>query len=103
MKPLELVYWTRFVTGVIAAVVCIGYVLALNGSPTSTSIPDTGVIFNSISLAIIVYVLSYYIIKARFKDKVAKTQKLFTTGIGIHFLAWIVLYALFYTWLYHVV
>jgi len=100
MKPLELVYWIRFVTGVIAAVVCIGYVLALNGSPTPHSIPDTGVIFNSISLAIIVYVLSYYIVKTKFKDKVTKTQKLFTTGIGIYFLAWIVCYALFYTWLY---
>jgi hypothetical protein len=100
MKPLELVYWIRFVTGVMAAVVCIVYVLALNGSPTPNSLPDTGVIFNSISLAIIVYVLSYYIVKAKFKDKVAKTQKLFTTGIGIYFLGWIVCYALFYTWLY---
>jgi hypothetical protein len=44
--------------------------------------------------------LSYYIIKAKFKDKVAKTQKLFTTGIGIYFLAWIVFYALFYTMFY---
>jgi hypothetical protein len=87
-------------TGVIAALVCIGYVMALNGSPMPSSLPDTGVIFNSISLAIIVYVLSYYILKARLKDKVTKTQKLFTTGIGIHFLAWIVFYALFYTLFY---
>jgi hypothetical protein len=100
MKPLELVYWSRLVTGVIAALVCIGYVLAVNGAPTSTSFPDSGVVFNSISLAIVIYVLSYYILKSRFKDRVAKTQKLFTTGIGIHFLAWIVCYALFYTWLY---
>ena len=100
MKPLELVYWSRFLTGVLSAIACIGYVMVLNGSPSSGSLPDTGVIFNSISLAIIVYILSYYILKARFKDKVAKTQKLFTTGIGIHFLAWIVFYALFYTWFY---
>jgi hypothetical protein len=100
MKPLELVYWTRFGTGVLAAVVCIAYVLALNGSPTGASLPDTGVVFNSISLAIIVYVLSYYILRAKFKDQVAKTQKLFTTGIGIYFLAWLVFYALFYTWFY---
>jgi hypothetical protein len=100
MKPLELVYWARFATGVTAAVVCITYVLALNGSPKPSSLPDAGVIFNSISIAIIVYALSYYIIKAKFKDKVAKTQKLFTTGIGIYFLAWIVFYALFYTMFY---
>jgi hypothetical protein len=100
MKPLELVYWARFATGVLAAVVCIAYVLALNGSPSHSSLPDAGVVFNSISLAIIVYVLSYYIIKAKFRDKVVKTQKLFTTGIGIYFLAWLVFYALFYTWFY---
>jgi hypothetical protein len=100
MKPLELVYWARFAAGLLAAVLCMAYVLALNGAPTKTSLPNTGVVFNSISLAIIVYVLSYYILKARFKDKVAKTQKLFTTGIGIHFLAWLVFYALFYTMSY---
>ena len=100
MKPLELVYWARFGTGVIAAVACITYVLALNGSPTPGSLPDAGVVFNSISIAIIVYAVSYYIIKVKFRDKVAKTQKLFTTGIGIYFLAWLVFYALFYTWFY---
>ncbi len=53
--------------------------------------------FNSASLAIIVYVLSYYFIKSRFALKVQKPQKLLTTGIGIYFLAWIVFWALFYT------
>lgn len=98
MKPLELVYWSRLVTGVIAALVCIGYVLAVYGQPGP--LLDYGILFNSLSLSIIVYVLSYYIIKLRLQDKVTKTQKLLTTGIGIHFLAWIVIYALFYTWLY---
>jgi hypothetical protein len=100
MKPLEIVYWARLAAGLMAALVCIGYVLALNGPPTAHSFPDYGVVFNSISLAIIVYVLSYYVVKAKFKDKVVKTQKLFTTGIGIYFLAWIVFYALFYTMFY---
>jgi hypothetical protein len=100
MKPLELVYWIRLVTGVIAAFVCIGYVSLTTGSPTLDSLRSTDVVFYSISLAIVVYVLSYYILKARFKDRVAKTQKLFTTGIGVYFLAWIVCFALFYTWLY---
>jgi hypothetical protein len=100
MKPLELVYWVRFVTGIVAAIVCIVYVMAINGSPTPKSIPDTGVVFNSISLAIIIYILTYYLLKPRLKDKVVKTQKLFTTGIGIYFLAWIVFYALLYTWLF---
>lgn len=52
---------------------------------------------NSMSLAIIVYLLSYYYIKSKFKLKVQKPQKLFTAGIGIFFLAWIVFWALLYT------
>jgi len=98
MKPLEKVYYLRFLTGVLAAILSIVYVLIAYGAPKSTL--DYGVLFNSLSLSIIVYVLSYYILKIKFKDKVAKVQKLFTTGIGIHFLAWIVFYVLFYTWLY---
>ena len=98
MRPLEKVYYLRFLTGVLAAVLSIGYVLIVYGAPRPTL--DYGVLFNSVSLSIIIYVLSYYIFKFRFKDKVAKVQKLFTTGIGIHFLAWIVFYVLFYTWLY---
>jgi hypothetical protein len=98
MRTLEKVYYLRFLTGVLAAVLSIGYVLIVYGAPSSAL--DYGVLFNSLSLSIIVYVLSYYILKMKLKDKVAKVQKLFTTGIGIHFLAWIVFYVLFYTWLY---
>ena len=100
MKTLELVYWIRLVTGIIAALVCIGYVSLTANSAAPESLRSTDVVFYSMSLAMVVYVLSYYILKARFKDKVAKTQKLFTTGIGVYFLAWIVCFALFYTWLY---
>ncbi len=98
MRPLEKVYWLRLLTGFLAAVLCIVYILALYGRPNVTL--NSGILFNSVSLSIIVYLLSYYIFKARFKDQVAKTSKLMTTGIGVHFLAWVVFFVLFYTWLY---
>jgi len=41
--------------------------------------------------------LSYYALKPRFKDKVAKPSKILTTGIGVYFLSWIVFYVLLYT------
>jgi hypothetical protein len=56
-----------------------------------------GLFFNSVSIAIIVYLLSYYAVKPKFKDKVTKISKLLTTGIGVYFLSWIVLYVLLYT------
>lgn len=99
MRPLEKVYYLRFLTGVLAAILSIGYVLIFYGAPNK-DLDYSKVLLNGVSFSIIIYVLSYYILKISFKDKVAKVQKLFTTGIGIHFLAWIVFYVLFYTWLY---
>jgi hypothetical protein len=94
MKPLEMVYWLRLGFGILAALVSLGVGLATN-SISKTQIPST--FFNSASLAIIVYVLSYYYVKSRFALKVQKPQKLVTTGIGIYFLSWIVFWALFLT------
>lgn len=98
MKPLELVYLLRLVTGVLAAVLCIGYVVLVRGTPIKILSSDD--FLYSISIAIVVYLFSYYIFKARFKDKVTKIQKLMTTGIGIYFLAWVALYVLLYTLLF---
>jgi len=55
-------------------------------------------LMNGLSLAIITYILSYYIIiKRKFMLKVEKPQKTFTTGIGIYFIAWLVFWILLYT------
>lgn len=100
MRPLETVYWLKFAFGFIAALVCLGYATAALGTPLPEVPPGGGglsLFFNSASIAIVVYVLSYYVVKAGFKGKVAKTSKLLTTGIGIYFLSWIVFYALLYT------
>jgi hypothetical protein len=97
LKPLETVYWLRFGFGILSALICIGYGVAANAiSSTQFSV---NLLLNSVSLAIIVYVLSYYVLKTGFRLKVQKTQKLFTTGIGIYFLAWITFFALLYTML----
>jgi len=86
----------RFGLGLVAAVVCVGYMIGAYGM----SFPQgwaPNIFLNSMSVAIVVYLVSYYIIKAKFKLKVEKTQKLFTTGIGVYFLTWLVFFALFYT------
>jgi hypothetical protein len=92
MKPLETVYWLRFGFGILAALVSLGVELA-----TDTQFLSTAGFFNGASLAIIVYVLSYYLVKFRFMPRVQKPQKLVTTGIGIYILSWITFWILFYT------
>jgi hypothetical protein len=95
MKTLEIIYWLRFALGITAAVMCIGFGLATNTivkqKPTYTTL------LNGVSIALITYLVSYYIIKSKFSLKVEKPQKLVTMGIGIYFVSWIVFWVLLYT------
>jgi hypothetical protein len=94
MKPLETIYWLRLGLGIVAAFVCIGYVLAVGGI-SKTAEPIT--FMNSVTLAILTYLGSYFIIKRRFLTRVEKPTKLITTGIGIYFISWAVFWVLIYT------
>jgi hypothetical protein len=94
MKPLEALYWLRFVLGIVAAIVCIGYGLATN---TISMVSDFNIFMRGLAFAIIVYIISYYLIKPRLLLKVEKPQKILMTGIGIYFLSWLVFWILLYT------
>ena len=95
MKTLELIYWLRLALGITAALICIAYGLTTQ-TISSTSFPfDT--FMNGVSMALVTYLLSYYIIKFKFANKVEKPQKLLTTGIGIYFISWLVFWVLLYT------
>lgn len=95
MKPLEKVYWLRFALGVVAALVCIGFGVATNTIKNNQF--DFSTFIDGVSLTLVVYLISYYAIKSVSIAKVQKPQKLFTTGIGIYLLSWIVFWALLYT------
>ncbi len=96
MKPLETVYWLRFALGFVAALVSIGYG-AVTNTITTKALPLSA-FMNGMSLALIVYLISYYFIKFRFKNEVVeKPRKLVTMGIGAYFLAWMLFWVLLYT------
>jgi uncharacterized SAM-binding protein YcdF (DUF218 family) len=95
MKTLETIYWLRFALGITSALLCIGYGLATNTIVKTDFTSNT--IMTGVSIALITYLISYYIIKSKFLLKVEKPQKLITTGIGIYFISWIVFWVLLYT------
>jgi hypothetical protein len=97
MKALTTVYWLRVAFGILAALLCIGYGIATNTITNDVSKFSLTMLLNGISVSLVVYLLSYYVIKAIFITKVEKPQKLFTMGIGIYFLAWMVFWILLYT------
>jgi len=88
LKPLSIVYWSRVCFGILAALIC-----ALGWS--SARLFDS--FLGGLSMAIIVYILTHYVLKWQFVTKVEKPSKVFTTGIGTYFVTWIVAWTLFFT------
>jgi hypothetical protein len=95
MTPLQKIYWLRLALGIAAAFACAGYGIAA-GVISNQEFP-LNVFFNSLSIALIVYIISYYVIKRRFILEVEKPQKLASTGIGVYFISWLVFWVLLYT------
>jgi hypothetical protein len=89
MTLLEKIYWLRLVLGIIAALASTGYTKVVSEVTISTFI-------YGLNIAMIIYLVSYYVLKMKFAYKVAP-PKIFTTGIGIYFLAWLVFWVLLYT------
>jgi len=87
MKPLTIIYWTRFTLGIAA-----GIISAL----LSGLIGDFNLL-NGITIALLIYLVTYYVYKPAFLAKVEKASKIFTTGVGGYFLSWLVMWTLFYT------
>jgi len=87
MKTLTVIYWTRVLLGILAGLIC-AFLNELLGGIS---------ILNGISIALLVYIISYYVYKPLFLPKVEKPSKIFTTGVGAYFLSWIVMFALFFT------
>ncbi len=87
MKPLSFIYWSRAGLGIGTALLT---VLLNILSPGFT-------IYTNISVALLVYIIAYYIYKWRFFALVEKPSKIATQGIGAYFLTWIVALGLFVT------
>lgn len=91
MKPTTIIYWTRACLGVVAALLS-----------TLLSTVDTLSFLNGMSIALLVYIVTYYVYKPIFLTKVEKPTKIFTTGVGAYFLTWIVAWGIFYTLLFKI-
>jgi hypothetical protein len=90
VRPLVLIYWTRLALGIGAAVISALVAVNLDALDFST-------FTTSLTIALLVYLLSYYPLKAKFYNKVEKQSKIMTMGIGIYFIAWIAFFILFYS------
>jgi len=90
LKTLNIIYWIRVCFGILAALICT--LLRLDQA--------TNPLLTGISAGLIVYIVTYYVLKRQFVAKVEKSSKVFSMGIGAYFLTWIVAWTLFSTLLY---
>ncbi|MGB9914184.1 MAG: hypothetical protein ACPLIG_01320 [Candidatus Bathyarchaeales archaeon] len=90
MKPLAIIYWSRLVLGVIAAVIS-AFVATMQDAASLSAF------MNGVTIALLLYLISYYVFKAKFYSKVEKQTKIMTMGIGIYFISWLVFFILTYS------
>jgi ABC-type uncharacterized transport system permease subunit len=91
MTPVVKLYWLRVLLGVIAGL--LSGVLATWVYPASDYTP----LLNSITVALALYVLTYYLVKGKLKTKIEQQSKILSTAIGMYFFTWITCFVLFYT------
>jgi PKD repeat protein len=87
MKTLNVIYICRIGFGILAALVATLVVDLGAGDP----------LINGITIGLAVYMVTYYLLKWQFANKVERPTKILTMGIGIYFLTFIMCWVLFIT------
>jgi len=87
LKTLNVIYCLRIGFGILAALVAALVVNLKAGNP----------LINGITVGLAVYLITYYLLKWQFVNKVEKPTKILTMGIGVYFLTFIFCWVLFIT------
>ena len=90
MKPLVVIYWTRVALSIVAGVISAGVA-------TFFDVFSFNTFLNGVTIALAIYLISYYPIKAKFINKVEKQSKILSMGIFMYFISWLVFFILFYS------
>jgi zinc transporter ZupT len=94
MTPVVQLYWLRVVLGIVAGAITAVLAAVFGGS---NGITDFTTLLNSVTLALLIYFVTYYILRGYYKTKIEKQSKVLSTAIGMYFFAWLSFYVLFYT------
>lgn len=93
MRPLKAIYIMRIGLAVVAAIISTAITI-LRGTLTPG---DYTPFLNSVTIALLVYLVTYYGFKAKYRAEVEKQSKILTQAIGMYFFTWLVTWILMYT------
>jgi hypothetical protein len=99
VEVLAKIYWIRVAIGAIAGLVSTAAVFLFQSMTPSSSIvalisSNYNMLLNGITIALALYLISYYALKAKFATKVEKQSKIMSMGIFIYFFTWLVVWVL---------
>ena len=90
MRPLKAIYLTRIGLAVVAAALSTAITVAFGERGINTFL-------NGVTIALLIYLITYYVFKAKYRTQVEKQSKIMTTAIGMYFFTWLVLWVLMYS------
>jgi hypothetical protein len=85
-----MIYWIRLALSILAAALSAYVATLFDALELSTFL-------NGITIALAIYLVSYYVLKAKFMNKVEKQSKIMSMGIFMYFISWAVFFVLFYS------
>ena len=90
MTPIVQLYWIRVALGVVAGAIsgAIALYLPLN---------DLSSLIDAFTIALLVYLASYYPLRSIYGKKVDKPSKILSTAVIMYFFAWLPFFVLFFT------
>jgi hypothetical protein len=95
---LAKIYWIRVALGAIAGLISTGAVVGFHALDPSASLASLvgsiNTLLNGITIALLIYLVSYYALKAAYTGKVEKQSKIMSMGIFIYFFTWLVVWVL---------
>lgn len=90
MTPIVQLYWIRVALGVVAAVISAALALYL-------PLNDLSTLIDAFTIALLIYLGSYYPLKAIYSKKIEKQSKILSTAVIMYFFAWLPFFVLFFT------
>jgi hypothetical protein len=98
------IYWLRVSLGVIAGLISTGVLMLWPLVDSSVTLRDLvapsngaapiNTLLNGITIALFIYLISYYVVKAKYTSQVEKPSKIMSMGIFIYFFTWIIVWVL---------
>jgi Mn2+/Fe2+ NRAMP family transporter len=89
---LTKIYWLRVALGAVAGLVSTGVTILTGTAPAQVT--NTSTLLNGITIALLFYLISFYVLKAKYSSEVEKKSKIMSMGIFIYFFSWLIIWVL---------